>query len=158
MNRKSKDNKTKQEEKQFEIGLKQPRKNLFYSWKSSLSLKLKYLETKGYIRNPIPWFLGFISIALIAVQIYWIYISFNSLPSYLPTLLYYRDLSMRITPKIYIYMYPTISSLLLIPTIYFSYRFFYTRKILSLFTIYMIFSFIVLITFILLDLVSIYYA
>ncbi|WKZ31508.1 MAG: hypothetical protein QY318_01970 [Candidatus Dojkabacteria bacterium] len=123
-----------EEQPQYDLGLKQPKTNALRQYRQKIMLKLRFLETKGYLRSPYPWFFIFLSIALIAVQVYWIYYALPEMPSQVPIYLNQRDLAERLAPKMHIYIFPIFSGIIFVASFIVTSKFYYLIKILSNYT------------------------
>lgn len=119
---------------QYDLGLKQPRTNSIRAVRQQIALKFRFLETKGYLRSPYPWFFLALSISLISVQIYWIYNSMPDLPSQLPIYLNQRELAERLAPKSHIYIFPIFSAVTFLATFAITLKFYGIIKVLSSYT------------------------
>lgn len=127
MNRKSVKEK---KEKQLDFGLKNPPQNIYYKYKDQYELWLSKLETYKFMKDLLMWFVVVISLSLIVTQIYTIQ-SIDVLPTKIPVFNYFFTLTFRLANTYWIYIYPALSSIVLITGLLFTNKYYHTERELS---------------------------
>jgi hypothetical protein len=150
--------KKKEENTQLDFGFKNPIRNIIAKYFHNISLRIAYLETKQFLRNPLTWIFALSIVFLIGYQVYLIYQVQNFLPAEVPLLYYLLDLGRRLFAKEYLYVLPIISGAMVIFSARFSYVYFYKSKELAFFILASTFLAILLLTLSLLRLVAPFYA
>ncbi len=117
-------------EKQLDFGLKNPPQNIYYKYKDQYELWLSKLETYKFMKDILMWFILVISIALIITQVYTIQ-SITVLPSTIPVFNYFFTLTLRLADSNWIYVYPALSSIVLIIGLFFTNKYYHTERELS---------------------------
>ena len=109
--------KTKKEEKQKQLnfGLKNSPQNIYFKYKDQYEVWLAGLETKKFMKDILTWFTIILSITFIFTEIYLIE-THEQLPSRIPIFNYFINSSKRLTVNELIYLYPFLSTLMLILT------------------------------------------
>lgn len=118
-------------EKQLDLGLKGSPKNLFFKFRSKLSRFLIRFEIKEFLRNPFTWFVIILSLSFIITQTYILVNNISSYPEKLPVWQNQISLSKRLSEKNSLYIFPVISSSILLLGILFSNIFYHREKFLS---------------------------
>lgn len=149
--------KEKLDNPQFDLGLKDPRGNSLRNLRQKLYFKLRFLETKGYIRSPYPWFFIFLSVSLLVAQLLWINNMLPQLPKLIPIYLNQRDLSARLADKTHLYIFPIFSSIIILTTLTISTKFYYIIKSLSNYTFAVALIAVTMLTYGLLHIITKYY-
>ena len=126
MKKKEKDKK----EKQLDFGLKNPPQNIYYKYKDQYELWLSKLETHRFMKDLLMWFVLIMSVSLIATQVYTI-LNLEILPSKIPVLNYFFILNLRLVNSIWIYLFPSLSILVLILGFLFANKYYHRERELS---------------------------
>ncbi len=123
----------KKEDKNTQLGLKikEPFKNRFFKIKGKTDSLLTQLEVRKFLKDLFFWFVLVIALLMIAYQIYIIVVSLNSLPSMLPILRYNIEASAKLTSKIYLILYPSISLISLVTAVFLSIKIYNREKFLT---------------------------
>lgn len=117
-------------EKQLEFGLKNPPQNIYYKYKDQYELWLSRLEVYKFMNDTLTWFILIISISLISTQIYSIQ-NIESMPSKIPIFGYFLTLSLRLADSIWIYIYPGISTIVVLIGFIFANKYYHRERELS---------------------------
>lgn len=118
-------------EKQLNLGLKESPKNFFFKIKSIFSNLLIRFEIKEIFRSPLIWAVLIISLCLTATQAYILTKNYNIYPDLIPIWKNQTLLADRLAEKEYLYIFPSLSVLILTAGMIFSNIFFYKEKFLS---------------------------
>lgn len=117
-------------EKQLDFGLKNPPQNIYYKYKDQYELWLSRLETYRFMKDILMWFVLVMSVSLITTQVYTIQ-SIDILPSKIPVFNYFFTLTLRLADSLWIYIYPVISTTVLIIGLLFANRYYHRERELS---------------------------
>jgi len=133
MKKKKSSSQRKKEDKNTQLGLKikEPFKNRFFKIKGKTDSLLTQLEVRKFLKDLFFWFVLVIALLMIAYQIYIIVVSLNSLPSMLPILRYNIEASAKLTSKIYLILYPSISLISLVTAVFLSIKIYNREKFLT---------------------------
>ena len=117
-------------EKQLDFGLKNPPQNIYYKYKDQYELWLSKLETHRFMKDLLMWFILIMSLSLIVTQIYTI-LNLEIIPSRIPVLNYFFTLGLRLVNSIWIYLFPSLSILVLILGFIFANKYYHKERELS---------------------------
>lgn len=110
MKKAKKSEKPKEEKvKQLDLGIKDPFKNKIYKIKGKTDNIILQFEVRKFFKDPFFWFVIVFSLVMLAQQIYWIQTNISNFPALTPILNYNLSSDMRLLPKIFLYIFPTIS-------------------------------------------------
>lgn len=110
MKKAKKSEKPKEEKvKQLDLGIKDPFKNKIYKIKGKTDNIILQFEVRKFFKDPFFWFVIVFSLVMFAQQIYWIQTNISNFPASTPILNYNLSSDMRLLPKIFLYIFPTIS-------------------------------------------------
>ena len=110
MKKAKKSEKPKEEKvKQLDLGIKDPFKNKIYKIKGKTDNIILQFEVRKFFKDPFFWFVTVFSLVMLAQQIYWIQTNISNFPALTPILNYNLSSDMRLLPKIFLYIFPTIS-------------------------------------------------
>lgn len=105
------------EYKQLGLEIKEPFSNKFYKIKRDFDTTVLKFEILKFLKDPILWAMLVIGAILILYQIYAIQKDFDSLPQYLPIYKYFMIVQDKLVEKKFIWIYPIISTAILIPSL-----------------------------------------
>ena len=123
----------KQEEKQLDLGIKEPFKNRFYKIKGKTDKAVQRLEVRKYLKDPLTWAVIIIGIILIATQGYYIYQNWDKFPTLIPIFKYQLQNIEKLAPKEFILTFPIISFVSLIFTTVVTSKYYSREKYLTKF-------------------------
>ena len=110
MKKAKKSEKPKEEKvKQLDLGIKDPFKNKIYKIKGKTDNIILQFEVRKFFKDPFFWFVIVFSLVMLAQQIYWIQTNISNFPALTPILNYNLSSDIRLLPKIFLYIFPTIS-------------------------------------------------
>jgi hypothetical protein len=150
---KKKDSQPK-EEKQLDLGIKEPFKNRFYKLKGKTDKAVQRLEVRRYLQDPLTWGVIIISLFLIATQGYLIYTNWDKFPTLIPIFKYQLLNAQKLADSEYVLIYPALSLMALIFTIIVTGKFYSREKYLVKFLLVSTFLSSFSLTVILIDLIK----
>lgn len=118
-------------EKQLNLGLKESPKNFLYKIKSRTSKFFIRFEIKEFLKSPFTWFAIIISLGFIATQIYILINNISQYPEKIPIWQNQILLERKIERKDLLYIFPVISSSILLIGSITSNIFYHKEKYLS---------------------------
>lgn len=151
MKRKRKDKVT-----QLELGLNSPFSNSLVKLTTKVSKSMMFFDLMKFAKDPIIWILTTISVILIGIQVYLIYISIPDLPSLIPLVNYHNFDEMKLYSSQVAYAVPILSSVLVISSILLSYRWYNKEKDIIKFFIFLVFLSIIANTYHIVKLLTLY--
>ena len=116
------------EEKQLDLGIKEPFKNRFLKIKRSIDFAVLKFEVRKFLKDPLVWATLVVSVVLIAQQIYLITTTLTQLPVYVPIFRYFISIPSKLAVKDYIIIFPTISVVGLLLSFLFTSRYYNSEK------------------------------
>lgn len=114
MKRVKKQKTPKQEEKQLDLGIKDPFKNKIYKIKGKTDAMVLQFEVKKFLKDSFFWFVIVSNTVLLVQQGLWLYNNIDRFPSLTPILNYNLSAENRVTDKHFLYIFPIISLLSII--------------------------------------------
>ena len=114
MKRVKKQKTPKQEEKQLDLGIKDPFKNKIFKLKGKTDAMILQFEVKKFLKDSFFWFVIVSNTVLLAQQGLWLHNNINRFPSLTPILNYNLSAENRVTDKHFLYIFPIISLLSII--------------------------------------------
>ena len=118
-------------ERQLNLGLKESPKNFFLKIKLKISKFLIRFEIKEFLKSPLTWFVVIFSLSFIATQIYILINNIDTYPKQLPVWQNQTSSSERLANKEYLYVFPSMSAMVILLGVVFSNIFFHREKFLS---------------------------
>ena len=133
MKKKKNSSTRKKEDKNTQLGLKikEPFKNKFFKIKGKTDSLLTQLEVRKFLKDLFFWFVLVISLLMVAYQVYIVVINLDNLPSLLPILRYNIAASAKLTSKIHLVIYPTISLISLVTATFLAIKIYNREKFLT---------------------------
>lgn len=122
--------KKEKKEKQLNFGLRNTPKNIYFKYKEQYDIWLAGLETKKFIKDPLTWLTIVISISLIVTQVYMIETK-DSIPSKIPVFNYFLSPIEKLVQNEYVYLFPLLSIVILLVTIFLSNKYYHKERDLS---------------------------
>ena len=153
MKKKSKKDSKPKEEKQLDLGIKEPFKNRFYKLKGKTDKAVQRLEVRKYLKDPLTWGVIIVCFILIATQGYLIYSHWDTFPTLIPIFKYQLQNAQKLASSDYVLIYPGLSLLALIFTISVTGKFYSREKYLVKFLLVSTFLSTFSLTVILIDLI-----
>lgn len=117
-------------EQQLQFGLKDTPKNIYYKYKDQYEVWLAGLETRKYVKDPLTWFTLVISLTFVITEIS-ILESNTKIPSKIPLFNYFIAPSERLVIKDLAYLFPALSLLIVMVSIYLSNLYYHKERDLS---------------------------
>ncbi len=117
-----------EESKQLNLGIKEPFKNRFFKIKRSVDFAVLRFEVRKFLKDPLVWATLTIGLVLIAQQIYLIFVNLSNLPRYVPIFRYLLSAEAKLTQKDYIFIFPLISLIALLLSLFFTSRYYNNEK------------------------------
>jgi len=114
MKRVKKQKTPKQEEKQLDLGIKDPFKNKIYKIKGKTDAMVLQFEVKKFLKDSFFWFVIVLNTILLIQQGLWLHNNIDKFPSLTPILNYNLSAENRVTEKYFLYIFPIISLLSII--------------------------------------------
>lgn len=114
MKRVKKQKAPKQEEKQLDLGIKDPFKNKIYKIKGKTDAMVLQFEVKKFLKDSFFWFAVVANTIMLGQQVLWIFNNINKFPSLTPILNYNLYAGDRVTDKNFLYIFPIITLLSII--------------------------------------------
>lgn len=133
MKRVKKQKTPKQEEKQLDLGIKDPFKNKIYKIKGKTDAMVLQFEVKKFLKDSFFWFVIVSNTILLIQQGLWLYNNIERFPSLTPILNYNLSAENRVTEKYFLYMFPIISLLSIIIGIIVTMKYYNKEKMLTKF-------------------------
>lgn len=122
--------KKEKKEKQLNFGLRNTPKNIYFKYKEQYDIWLAGLETKKFIKDPLTWLTIVISISLIVTQVYMIETK-DRIPSKIPVFNYFLSPIEKLVQNEYVYLFPLLSIIILLVTIFLSNKYYHKERDLS---------------------------
>lgn len=122
--------KKEKKEKQLNFGLRNTPKNIYFKYKEQYDIWLAGLETKKFIKDPLTWLTIVISISLIVTQVYMIETK-DRIPSKIPVFNYFLSPIEKLVQNEYVYLFPLLSIVILLVTIFLSNKYYHKERDLS---------------------------
>jgi len=114
MKRVKKQKTPKQEEKQLDLGIKDPFKNKIYKIKGKTDAMVLQFEVKKFLKDSFFWFVIVSNTILLIQQGLWLHNNIDKFPSLTPILNYNLSAENRVTERYLLYIFPIISLLSII--------------------------------------------
>lgn len=122
--------KKESKEQQLQFGLKDTPKNIYFKYKDQYEVWLAGLETRKYVKDPLTWFTLVMSITFLITEIS-ILESSTRIPSKIPLFNYYIAPIERLVVKDLAYLYPFLSLLIIVISVYLSNLYYHKERELS---------------------------
>jgi membrane glycosyltransferase len=148
--------KSKDENKQLNLKLKESPFNFLVKFKESIELSRAKWNIKRYTKSTWVWFTIVISISLIVTQLYTIQEEFSNLPKKFPLFQIYVDSNKTLTETVYIYLIPAISVFIIVIGIIFSNKYYNKERELANTLLLSMFLSVLVITIALIRLINLY--
>lgn len=100
-----------QEERQLDLGMKDPFKNKVLKIKGKTDVMLLQFEVRKFFKDAFFWFVTISDIAMLLQQVFWIRNNIDKFPSLTPILNYNLNATDRIIDKSFLYIFPAITLL-----------------------------------------------
>jgi glucan phosphoethanolaminetransferase (alkaline phosphatase superfamily) len=133
MKRVKKQKTPKQEEKQLDLGIKDPFKNKIYKIKGKTDAMILQFEVKKFLKDSFFWFVIVSDAIMLAQQGFWLYNNIEKFPSLTPILNYNLSAENRVTDKYFLLIFPIISLLSIIIGIIVTMKYYNKEKMLTKF-------------------------
>jgi len=114
MKRVKKQKAPKQEEKQLDLGIKDPFKNRIFRIKGKTDAMILQFEVRKFLKDSFFWFVIVVDTIMLVQQGLWLYSNISKFPSLTPILNYNLAAENRITDKHFLYIFPIITLLSII--------------------------------------------
>ncbi len=132
MKKAKKSEKPKEEQiKQLDLGIKDPFKNKIYKIKGKTDNIILQFEVRKFFKDPFFWFVIVSSLVMLAQQIYWVITHFSQFPTLTPILNYNLSAGVRLLPKEFLYIFPSISLFSIIISTIITSKYYNKEKMLS---------------------------
>lgn len=118
------------EEKQLDLGMKDPFKNKILKIKGKTDVMLLQFEVKKFFKDSFFWFVIVSNTVLLLQQGFWLHNNIEKFPSLTPVLNYNLSSNDRITNKNFLYIFPIITLLSLIIGIIVTVKYYNKEKML----------------------------
>ncbi len=123
--------KSKKEEKQLNLKLKQSPFNILAKYKERFELFRAHWDIRRYTKSTWVWFTIVLSISMLLTQVYTIRSNFSVLPKEIPLFRIYVDAKSTLASTQYIYILPVLSLLIIVIAIIFSNKYYNKQRSLS---------------------------
>lgn len=133
MKRVKKQKAPKQEEKQLDLGMKDPFKNKILKIKGKTDTMLLQFEVKKFLKDAFYWFIIVSNSVLLIQQGLWLHENIGKFPSLTPVLNYNLDAELRVTNKYFLYIFPMITLIGIIIGIIVTVKYYNKEKMLTKF-------------------------
>lgn len=133
MKRVKKQKAPKQEEKQLDLGMKDPFKNKILKIKGKTDTMLLQFEVKKFLKDAFYWFIIVFNSVLLIQQGLWLHENISKFPSLTPVLNYNLDAELRVTNKYFLYIFPIITLIGIIIGIIVTVKYYNKEKMLTKF-------------------------
>jgi ABC-type multidrug transport system permease subunit len=128
MKREKKKKEPQEESKQLDLGIKEPFKNRFFKIKRSVDFAILRFEVRKFLKDPLVWATLVISLVLIAQQMSIILENFSTFPVYVPIFRHFLSAENKLAQKDYIFIFPLISLITLLLSMFFTSRYYNNEK------------------------------
>lgn len=122
-----------QEEKQLDLGIKDPFKNKILKIKGKTDVMILQFEVRKFLKDTFFWFVIVSNTVMLAQQGFWLYNNFQKFPSLTPILNYNLAPENRITDKNFLFILPIISLLSIIIGVIVTAKYYNKEKMLTRF-------------------------
>jgi len=133
MKRVKKQKAPKQEEKQLDLGIKDPFKNKIYKIKGKTDTMILQFEVKKFLKDNFFWFIIVTNTVMLAQQGLWLHNNIQRFPSLTPILNYNLSPENRIASKYFLYIFPIITLLSIIISVIVTTKYYNKEKMLTKF-------------------------
>ncbi len=133
MKRVKKQKTPKQEEKQLDLGIKDPFKNKIFKIKGKTDAMILQFEVKKFLKDSFFWFVIVSDAIMLAQQGLWLYNNVEKFPSLTPILNYNLSAENRVADKYLLLIFPIISLLSIIIGIIVTMKYYNKEKMLTKF-------------------------
>jgi len=133
MKRVKKQKAPKQEEKQLDLGIKDPFKNKIYKIKGKTDTMILQFEVKKFLKDNFFWFIIVTNTVMLAQQGLWLHSNIQRFPSLTPILNYNLSPENRIASKYFLYIFPIITLLSIIISVIVTTKYYNKEKMLTKF-------------------------
>ncbi len=133
MKRVKKQKAPKQEEKQLDLGIKDPFKNKIFKIKGKTDTMLLQFEVKKFLKDAFYWFVIVFNTVMLIQQGLWLHENISKFPSLTPVLNYNLDAESRVTNKYFLYIFPIITLISLIIGVIVTVKYYNKEKMLTKF-------------------------
>jgi hypothetical protein len=133
MKRVKKQKAPKQEEKQLDLGMKDPFKNKILKIKGKTDTMLLQFEVKKFLKDAFYWFIIVSNSVLLIQQGLWLHENIGKFPSLTPVLNYNLNAELRVTNKYFLFIFPIITLIGIIIGIIVTVKYYNKEKMLTKF-------------------------
>jgi glucan phosphoethanolaminetransferase (alkaline phosphatase superfamily) len=133
MKRVKKQKTPKQEEKQLNLGIKDPFKNKIFKIKGKTDVMLLQFEVKKFLKDSFFWFVIVSDAIMLAQQGFWLHNNIQKFPSLTPILNYNLSAENRVTDRYFLYIFPIISLISIIIGVIVTAKYYNKEKMLTKF-------------------------
>lgn len=133
MKRVKKQKAPKQEEKQLDLGIKDPFKNKIFKIKGKTDTMLLQFEVKKFLKDAFYWFVIVSNTVMLIQQGLWLHENISKFPSLTPVLNYNLDAESRVTDKNFLYIFPIITLISIIIGVIVTVKYYNKEKMLTKF-------------------------
>jgi len=121
------------EEKQLDLGIKEPFKNKIFKIKGKTDVALLQFEVKKFLKDSFFWFVIVSNTVMLMQQGFWLHNNMQKFPSLTPILNYNLSSESRITNRYFLYIFPIISILSVIIGVIVTMKYYNKEKMLTKF-------------------------